>query len=307
MKSLMLAASLCFAGTVPAHAAYSGVVAFGDSLADAGNLDIFFAAAGLPDPTPDALGYFDGRFSNGPTFVDVVATSLSGELTRPSLAGGSNFAFGGALATDNGDFIFDFAAQVGLFAAATGGVADPQALYIVNFGGNDGFAILNGAPLAPGAVGAALADGVAQLAALGARNFLVLDVVDLAVAPILNGSEMAGSAVSIAINAGIDTAFAELALPADARVFRFDTFAFSRAFAADPGAYGLPGLDTETTCIAILAGPQCTGLNFIDSVHPTAVVHEVFGRAIFQVVPEPAALALFGLGTLGLVLSRRRG
>lgn len=303
MKSRLVA--LCLVAAAPANAAYSDLYVFGDSLVDAGNIEIVAALGNQPDPSPAALGYFPGRFSNGPTFADRLNQRLFGTLSTPAFAGGNNYGFGGALATTSGDDIPDFAAQIGLFGLLNGPVADPDALYLVNFGGNDGFAILNGAPLAPGAVGAALASGVAQLAALGARNFLVTNVVDLAVAPITDGFEPVASAVSIAVNAGIDDAFAALTLPGDARVFRFDAFALSRAFAADPGAYGLPGLDMTTVCIEIGAGPACPNLNFMDRVHPTAVVHDVFGDAIFQQVPAPAALALFGLALAPLAWRRR--
>lgn len=303
MRLTLIAAALASAATIaPAHAEFSQLYAFVDSLGEVGNFEI---ALGF-DPTPAALGYAPGRFSNGFVFPDYLSLALFGQPTAPSLAGGTNYGFGGALATSDGG-IPDLAEQIGLFALDTGGVADPDALYLINVGGNDGFAILNGAPLAPAAVGQAIAGAITQLAAFGARDFLINNVVDLAVAPLVNGNEAAATAVSVAVNAGIDAALNALVLPADARLFRFDAFAFSQAVAANPAAFGLGGIDQETTCISIFAGPACTGLYFMDDVHPTTIVHAVFGRAIFQIVPEPAALALFGLGALALGMTRRRG
>ena len=61
--------------------AYSAVYVFGDSLVDPGNaLELAEWYDGLPlqdlpegAPTEE-LGYFEGRFSNGYTFADLIAT-----------------------------------------------------------------------------------------------------------------------------------------------------------------------------------------------------------------------------------------
>ena len=63
---------------------YTGVYVFGDSLVDSGNAlklanlygDLTFSD--LPDGTPSAaLGYYDGRFSNGYTFADLLANKAA--------------------------------------------------------------------------------------------------------------------------------------------------------------------------------------------------------------------------------------
>ena len=76
-------------GATLAHAD-PGVVVFGDSLSDTGNL---FAATGGTNPIPP---YFNGRFSNGPVWVETLAASL-GLPVNPSLLGGTNYAFAGAV------------------------------------------------------------------------------------------------------------------------------------------------------------------------------------------------------------------
>ena len=70
--------------------AYSQLYVFGDSLSDTGNL---FAATGGTNPIPP---YFNGRFSNGPVWVETLAASL-GLPVNPSLLGGTNYAFAGAV------------------------------------------------------------------------------------------------------------------------------------------------------------------------------------------------------------------
>jgi hypothetical protein len=74
----------------------------------------------------------------------VVNLAISGVNSDNSLAGGRNFAFGGARARNDGAGVPDLAAQVAQFSASVGGVANPNALYLINVGGNDVFDILAG-------------------------------------------------------------------------------------------------------------------------------------------------------------------
>src|SRR5215216_6220032 len=64
------------------------IVVFGDNLSDTGNV---FAGTGTP-PAP----YHAGRYSNGPVWVEHLATKLGVAGPTPSLLGGTNYAFGGA-------------------------------------------------------------------------------------------------------------------------------------------------------------------------------------------------------------------
>src|SRR4051794_6489859 len=66
----------------------TGIVSFGDSLTDTGNL---YAATGQP-PAP----YDMGRFSNGPLWVEYLANQLGVAAPTASLLGGSNYAWAGA-------------------------------------------------------------------------------------------------------------------------------------------------------------------------------------------------------------------
>src|SRR5262249_53127426 len=68
------------------------LVVFGDSLADVGNASLATQGA-FP---PSAL-YFQGRFSGGAIWTDTLAEYLGEPALKPSLAGGLDYAFGGAL------------------------------------------------------------------------------------------------------------------------------------------------------------------------------------------------------------------
>ena len=104
---------------------------FGDSLVDTGNL---FRATGGTFPSP--LLYAQGRFSNGPLWVEDLSLNL-GLPPNPV----TNFAFGGS-SSGLGNAVLPTAplpgllGQVSLFAGLTP-TADPKALYILSAGAND--------------------------------------------------------------------------------------------------------------------------------------------------------------------------
>src|SRR5271168_4491898 len=92
---LLIAAFLMTAGAT-AHAAaptYDALFVFGDSYCDVGN--IFALTKGAEPPAP----YYNGRFSNGPIWVDHVAGFLGVPL-KASALGGTDYAFGGAWVTE---------------------------------------------------------------------------------------------------------------------------------------------------------------------------------------------------------------
>src|SRR2546421_6579938 len=82
--TLLIAASPSSAGP------FTGIVAFGDSLSDAGNV---FLRTGGTIPAPP---YGGGHFSNGPTWVEDLSVDLGLGPLRPFLAGGPDFALGSA-------------------------------------------------------------------------------------------------------------------------------------------------------------------------------------------------------------------
>jgi phospholipase/lecithinase/hemolysin len=65
--------------------AYSQIVAFGDSLSDNGNMFALTEGTVYETPSPP---YYEGRFSNGPVWVDYLAQDLGIDLV--------NMAYGGA-------------------------------------------------------------------------------------------------------------------------------------------------------------------------------------------------------------------
>ena len=200
--------------------AYSGVYVFGDSLVDAGNalkLAKFYGTltfSDLPEGAPTAeLGYFDGRFTNGYTFADLISNKAIGAVTKPVFPFGYddpwvgvpidpfagdpsgnnlNFAYGGAQIRQGQEVVPDLDGQTDAFKDAVDNHADPNALYLVTMGGNDVRSLAPaGSDPVPVADAHAALDAAAdkllheleQLIDIGVHNILITGVPDVGLIP----------------------------------------------------------------------------------------------------------------------------
>lgn len=296
-------------------AAYSGLVVFGDSLSDDGNVAI--AVGTDPGQVIDGNGYVpslpyaSGTFSNGAVWADRLADAL-GVAYGPSLAGGDNFAFGGAQTRD-GDSP-SLRTQVNSFLDGTGGVAAPGALYVLAGGGNNARAALEaigigGAPLLRTVLGTAVKYAqdvglmVDQLQAAGATDIVVWNTPNLGLAPAVidAGSDAAflGQVISSAMNRALERRLAE-----ESGVRVFDLYGLLGSAVADPAAYGL--VNASDACGAI-AGCNPDEYLFWDGIHPTSGGHGLLAQQMLALaVPEPGTWALFIAGGLLIALRRRR-
>src|SRR5688500_6196062 len=95
-RCLAILASAAFTAAALAQAprTFTNQYSFGDSLSDSGNIFAATSALGIPEPRPP---YFQGRFSNGPVFTELLGNTLALVATTPtSVRSSLNFAFGGA-------------------------------------------------------------------------------------------------------------------------------------------------------------------------------------------------------------------
>ena len=323
MKRLAFAAAslIALAAAAPASAAtFTKFVVFGDSFIDAGNIQ---AAVG-PAFTDPRLGYWVGRFSDGPTWIDYLSYANFGKPTLASLLGGTNFAFGGA--RGSGDdvraegTIPGLSSQLGLYAqylAVTGQAFDPDALYVINFGNNDvNFiqALLNPAspifnPAAvPGVVNAYVTNmtgAVLKLRDLGAHTVLL--------AGVPNPTEAEGQALEAALETGL-SAIAPVLGNTD--LVRFDYFKYFQTVLTDPTLVGLPAtLDLTRPCLTVQTpSPNIDCRNFLsfDGTHVTTGVQASLSIQIahqlgITAIPEPATWAMMvaGFAAAGAAFRRR--
>lgn len=314
---LAVAATLAVAAVAAPAAALtpSTFYIFGDSFTDAGNIA---ASTGntIPDP---ALGYWAGRFADGPNWADRLSYAQYGFATRASLLGGNNFSFGGARAAQD-DIITPgappvaipgLATQLGLYGAQVGFV-DPNALYIINFGNNDVNALQGSDADREGLTVAEyrlayvqnMVGAVVGLNNFGAQNILILGVP--------NPLEAEGVSLQGLLDERLDMVEPTLT----ANLYRYSYFSFFTRLQADPTQFNLPAdLDFTTPCLAAVApgpGINCDGFLSFDGTHVTSKVQRAIARDIARqvglaTVPEPQSWAMLiaGFGLVGAVMRRR--
>jgi len=277
-------------------APFPAIYAFGDSLSDAGN-DFKLSLDVLPVSPP----YSDGRFSNGPVWVQDLAPALGLPSPSPSLSGGTDFAYGGAeTGTDplhTANFI-DLPSQLQQFKVE---IPHPNssALYTLSAGSND---VLDAIPAWFSNPQLAISDlqagvnniehFVAGLAGDGARNFLLLNVPDIADTPTETSQGSAhvvvASALSSLFDADLSQTMQVLAAQAHLNIHVVDTFSLIDQAVANPSMFGLTNV-TEPVWTGNFTDPNSGALNattpaaqnqflFWDSLHPTAQGHSVVAQ-----------------------------
>lgn len=295
---LGMAVAAAFSASAVA-ADFSNTIFFGDSLSDAGTF-----SALLPSGT--------GRFTTnpGPVWSEDLAAAL-GTGARPAVAGGTNFAAGGARVAslpgfpdaDPTRFATPIRTQIAAYLASNGR-ADPGALYSVWGGANDLFVALEGSPNPLADVVAAASAQVAAvgtLKAAGARFILVPTMPDVGTTPFgasLGPANAAG--VTALVGAYNQVLFGGLAA-ARIQVIPLDTFTLLHEVAADPARYGFANV-TAPACGATPA-LLCTAADFVvpgadrsflfaDDVHPTTAGHRAIADYALSVLRAPGAVSL---------------
>jgi len=284
---------------------FSNLYFYGDSLTDQGNL--FVSSGGTQPPTPP---YFNGRFSSGPVWAEYASTAL-GHPSSPALTGGNNYAFAGARTGSHplGN-AFGLTGQ-----AATGpAVGDPGALYFIWIGGNDvADAVATGDPAAANnIVTTALGNlntTLNVLTANGARQFVILNIPDLAQTPgIISLNSPVASAfatqVTQAFNGGIQGA--TLGVPATTLVF-FDVNQLFADLLADPTELTALGITNFTGRAIDSPGADPNTFLFMDDLHPTGPVHELLAARVVEevrtIAPPTAADVSCGLAVTEVLSS----
>lgn len=293
---LLITAFALFAGRANA---YSQIVAFGDSLSDDGN---FFALTGQP-PAP----YFNGRFSNGPVWVETLAGNLGVGLDDRAVGGA---ATGTTNVNGVGGGITD------QFNAYLGGTVDTNALHTVWGGANDFLSLgpTDDPLVALSSAVTNILNGVGGLLAAGVpgQNILVLNLPDLGITPRSLGSPDGGTGATVIsgiFNGQLTFNLANV-FPGSG-IMELDVFTLLNDILANPASIGLTNTTEACFDADALPAPTLCGnpaqYAFWDSIHPTNTLHNELAAAAFtQVIPIPAAVWLFGsaIGLLGF--ARRR-
>ncbi|ACC83622.1 SGNH/GDSL hydrolase family protein [Nostoc punctiforme] len=295
---------------------YDNIYVFGDSLSDIGN--VFNATNGIIPPSPT---YYDGHFSNGPNWVDYLASDLG--LTSNLK---NNFAFGGAttgienigLATLPG-----LQQQINNFVAAE--TADPNALYIIWAGTNDYLSYFFDGEPNPSNTVANLSTALTSLVADGAKDIMVVNLPDLGKSPFANfTSERSNlfSTFSSEHNSSLNTELKTLSqqLSPDINIIELNVNSLFDRIVAAPEEFDFTNvtnscISKDLSVVPIDVPTQQVFCNpeeflFWDEVHPTTTAHKLIGELAFsalQPVPEASAgLGILAYSILGAVSLLKR-
>jgi phospholipase/lecithinase/hemolysin len=287
-KTLWILSIFTFMGLVSgamsaAASTYDAIYVFGDSYCDVGN--IFIATNGAEPAAP----YYNGRFSNGPIWIEHVAGGM-GLPMAPALAGGTDYAFGGAFATapqtiPGGGTIPSVPEQVGLYLSQHGGKADPNALYVIEGGGNDILDATGGSADALGfQIATALAESELLLRQAGARHFVIPNLFNVGLIPAGQANATFDLAAVTAANKYLNDFLALEDLLEGVRILRLDVFSLIQSLETDPTHYGFTNVTSPCLTTTICSDPDHTF--FWDTHHPTEFGQDLFATTMQVVLAQ---------------------
>lgn len=282
LAALTVAAAVSFAGAASAQT-YNRLVVFGDSLSDNGNL--FAVTGGTQPPAPV---YWQGRFSTGPTFVELLGFTLGKYTAGSPVTGSINYAFGGAR-TDSQASPPGMRVQLAAYTGAGG-----------RFGANDLVSILGGAnnifqglpaagasanptgAIAPVATSAATDINFItnSVAAAGAGTILVTNLPKLSLTPQFAGTAaapLADFAVTTFNSALLTNLTATAAANPNSNIIIMDLFKIGDAIAGSPDRFGITNV-TQACFNGVTLCSNSSGYFYLDGVHPTALGHQLIAR-----------------------------
>jgi len=287
--SLLAACSDDTPTSVGTPARFSATVVFGASLDDTGNACNLSPASCPPAP------YFSGRVSNGPLWVELVATKY-GTTVTPSRTGGTNYSFNGArtgpiAGTTQG--VPSMTQQVETYLAAPNTGARATTLFVLNVAtvGNDINDALTQSVTNPAApttiIGGAVLNTINmmnRLYANGAQNILLVNSVNIGQTPLVRAQGAAASAgatqLSTQFNAGLAAQLPTLraSMPL-LKLYVLDAGALHAAVIANPSSFSFTNVTLP--CLSSAPAAICTtpdSFFFWDGFHPTAAA----GRLVSQ-------------------------
>ncbi len=266
---------------------YNRLVVFGDSLSDNGNL---YAASFNTQPTSPP--YFQGRFSNGPVFTELLGFNAGRAAAGASVTGSINYAYGGARTDNSAGLPPGMRRQLTTYQTA-GGTFGANDLVSVLGGANNIFQAIPAAALSASPQGAiqpvatsAAADInfiVDTVAAAGAGTVLVTNLPKLSLTPqFRSGPNLAAAPLAdfavTTFNGALSTGLFQTAAARPAtNIILMDIYKIGDTIAAAPSAFGLTNVtDACFNGVTVCATPNT--YFYWDGVHPTAAGHRILAN-----------------------------
>ena len=266
---------------------YSEIVAFGASLTDGGNAYIV---------TPDIIGYahppsppnFEGRFSNGPSWLDFLADRIGVNRPVASLAGGNNYAYGGATtgAVPNRFGVVDMDAQVEEYLNEKSVLGD-ELFVVAGWAAANDFSQTQPDPADPADTARKVGQSVDMLASAGATDILV--TLGMYISAHTNTDRVAP------YNVALQSELAALrARHPGTTISEFNGQPLLDAIFANPSSIGVRFADGQACNDCRIGVPNPVDIaddpnDYVswDGLHLTTPPNEAIGRAAFKSLPSP--------------------
>ena len=252
---------------VEPYGPFSEMLVFGDSLSDVGN--VYWITGGW---RPESPPYYDGRFSNGPVWSEILSERLGLGTLAASLAGGTCYAYGGA--ETGGGLSSMLTPNLGSQIAThlNDGPLSADQLIVVWGGAND---FLRGGQDDPAVPAANLAEHVSTLAAAGGEVFLVPNLPPLGQTPAHRGkaSEASMDQLAADFNAALATELDALAASLEITILQMDVQVMLQEVLSHPAAFGFANVTDPALNGGVVPNPE--EYLFWDDVHPTAAGHDL--------------------------------
>ena len=257
--------------------------------------------------SPPPLGnYYDGRFTNGGNWLDYLAHDLGVAAPVASIAGGSDYAFGGASTGAGtttyapGEAVPNVDSQIAMYLSAHTPTANE--LFTIWAGANN---LLIGNQTNPMVPAQDIAKEITTLANAGAKQFLIPNLPLLGEIPASSSlpaaQQQALNAWSIGFNQTLQAEAAALQTSLGVQIHVVDVQGLLQKVLSNPAAFGF----TNATGSAINSSLNGNGYVFWDTEHPTTAADALIAKAAAETVPEPSTLLVFGLAAGGFFASRK--
>ncbi|MBD2354063.1 SGNH/GDSL hydrolase family protein [Tolypothrix sp. FACHB-123] len=307
---------------------FNQLYVFGDSLSDRRN-----TYNSLGQTYPPSPPYADGRFSNGPIWVEELGDKLNLQptlVTNPiNPTEGINFAFGGA-STGLDNAVVPGLGLPGALAQVLGyedslkqsnQKANPDALYTFWAGAND-FLFLDETDFITPAQYVSQALNVLAGDTVGVKNLMVFNLPDLSKLPAAKIGGRDPKNLSLAtksFNSALEQTLNVLSQKPDLNIVYVDAYSLFEQTIANKDQLGIKNISdacltfTSPTTFITCSNPD--EYLFWDEFHPTAATHKLIATSALNAieaksVPEPSpalgTLAIAAWGTAAAIRRKRK-
>lgn len=291
MKKLIFLLGCLFVGTLFATPV-NKIVVFGDSLSDNGNLYAY-----MDREIPMSPPYFEGRFSDGPVWVELLAQAYFPENTKEHLL---NYAYGGAGISDEEESVFSLKHEINLYLQENQNKADEKALFVMWIGANNYLKGPDDIEQATDEVIRGIRLEMEKLIQAGAKNFLVINLPDIGNSPAARDANIVEllTALSLTHNKKFEHEISTMKTTFPGVNFMsMDVQKIVEDILSHPEDYGFT--NTQEACLTSMddakmrgksslsvlhmastmkrndAINNCEGYLFFDWLHPTAKAHQI--------------------------------